>query len=451
MKQMKIKAYRMEDGKSSIEVQYGTEVLIQRPCDLRSEEDRRQFAVALRAKAPALDLDGIDVELREIKLDSLPMMPTDWEPQLICLADVEPRPVRWLWRDRIASGRMSLLVGMPGGGKSFFSCDIASRISRGEPWPDGSPCERGSVLLLSAEDDPADTIRPRLDAHGADVKRVHLLAGVKRVDPEGKLAEVCFTLDDLPILERALARIEDCRLIVIDPIGSFLGGRTDAHRDNEVRSVLAPLTKLAERIDAAVLVIAHRRKSSAGVADDSALGSRAFTGLARSVWHLSKDSDNPKRRLLLPGKCNLSAEPNGLAFSIDGDPASIQWESEPVAMNADDALAKERSHTEGGVRSAHDEAADWLRVALADGPKPATELKRMAADDGIATRTLERAKTAIGIEHSRDGFKGPWMWSLPVLAKNPCPRQGEQCGENEATWREHKETAGNGRERGVIE
>lgn len=435
-KGLTIKAFRSVDGKALIEIRYGLELVFQRACNLRSDSDRNQCAIEIHQAAPALPLERIESELRAFDPEALPSMPTDWEPNLVCMQDVEPRPVSWMWRHRIASGRISLLVGMPGCGKSFVSCDMAARVSKGVPWPDGAPCERGSVLFITAEDDPGDTIRPRLDAHHADVSRVHLLAGAKRIELDGKQSEVMFTLAELPILEDALERIDQCRLIVVDPIGSFLGGNTDSHRDNEVRSVLAPLSKLAERYGAAVLVVAHRRKSVSGVADDAALGSRAFTGLARSVWHLSKDSDDPKRRLLLPGKCNLSAEPDGLAFTIAGDPASIAWEPDPVAMSADDALTKERSAAEVGERSAHDEAADWLREALAEGPKHAKELKRLALDDGIKARTLERAKSSLGIEHSREGFKGPWLWSMPVLAKESCTRQGEYIGENDPNWRE---------------
>jgi hypothetical protein len=450
-KEISLRAFRTEDGNALIEVRFGSDLLTQGNCDLRCDADRDKLANEIFRAVPALELERIRAELRALDPDALPSMPTGWEPDLVCMKDIEPRPVSWLWRNRIASGRISLLVGMPGCGKSFVSCDMAARVSTGRDWPDGSPCERGSVLFITAEDDPADTIRPRLDAHHADVVRVHLLAGAKRIDPNGKPSEVMFTLAELSILERAMERIDHCRLIVVDPIGSFLGAGTDSHRDNEVRGVLAPLSKLAERYGAAVLVVAHRRKSVSGVADDTALGSRAFTGLARSVWHLSKDGDDPKRRLLLPGKCNLSAEPDGLAFAIVGDPASIEWEPNPVAMSADDALSKERSAAESGQRSAHDEAVDWLAEKLSEGTQHAKELKRLAKEDGIAVRTLERAKSTLGIVHSREGFNGPWVWSMPVLAKEPCTRQEEFIGEYVQRWREGDASESSERITGVIE
>ena len=116
-----------------------------------------------------------------------------------------------------------------------------------------------------------------------------------------------FSLADVSAIEMALAKLPDCKLIVVDPIGSFLGGRTDAHRDNEVRGVLAPIATLAERYGVAVLVVAHYRKTSGNIADDAVIGSRAFTGIARAVWHLTSDIDNKARRLLLPGKNNFAA------------------------------------------------------------------------------------------------------------------------------------------------
>ena len=124
-----------------------------------------------------------------------------WLPKLVTMADVESRPVQWLWPGRFALGRISLLVGMPGAGKSFLTCDMAARVSTGQPWPDGTPCDRGSVLLVTAEDDPGDTIRPRLDAQGADVSRVHQLAGLHRQEIDGSNAEAIFSLGDAGALE----------------------------------------------------------------------------------------------------------------------------------------------------------------------------------------------------------------------------------------------------------
>ena len=159
-------------------------------------------------------------------------------PVVRCMAEIEPTEVQWLWPHRIPLGRLTLLVGRPGEGKSFFTMELASHVSKGTEFPDGTYCPSGSVLIVSAEDDPADTIRPRLDAAEADVKRVHILSAIQYTASDGKQEERAFTLADMPMLEAALSPLPDCRLVIIDPIGSYLGGGTDAHRDNEVRSVL---------------------------------------------------------------------------------------------------------------------------------------------------------------------------------------------------------------------
>lgn len=192
---------------------------------------------------------------------------------------------------------------------------------------------------MAGENDPGDTIRPRLDAHAADPTRVHLLRAVTRIGPKGGATEAAFTLADIDALDQTLKVVADCVLVIVDPIGTFIGGGVDAHRGNEVRSVLAPLAALAERTGAAVLLVAHQRKGAASHADDLVLGSRAFTGIARSVLHLLADPDDDKRRLLLPGKSNLSRPADGLAFTIGGNPARIEWEPDPVAMTADGVLA----------------------------------------------------------------------------------------------------------------
>ena len=354
-----------------------------------------------------------------------------WGPILTCFSDIYPREVNWLWPGRIAMGRINVMSGIPGIGKSFVSCDMAARISTGTPWPDDGDCSKGSVILISAEDDPHDTTRPRLDAHRADVSKIHLLSAVRHIreednGKEAKTVEMVFTLADVNALELALKQIPDCRLIVIDPIGSYLGGRTDAHRDNEVRGVLAPIGKLAEKYGPAVLMIAHRRKSAGNAADDMVLGSRAFTGIARCVWHLTRDAANVNRRLFLPGKNNLSAQQPGLAFAIAGEPAFVTWEPDPVDMTADDALVSERDKP-GPADNALTAAKDWLRDALADGPRLVKDLQdEWQNGQGGSKRTLDRAKHALEVDPFRNEIPGPWYWKLPdKVAKTP---KGEQLG-----------------------
>jgi hypothetical protein len=337
-------------------------------------------------------------------------------PVLVCMADVERTEIDWLWPGRIPLGRITMLVGQPGLGKSFLTCDMTARVTTGADWPDGKKCPTGSVILICGEDDPGDTIRPRLDAHSADVKRVHLLSMVRRTGEDGKLHEVMFTLADLPSLETALKTTRDCKLVVIDPIGSFIGGKTDTDKDNTVRAVLAPVAELARKHDVAVLIVAHRRKANGNSADDLAMGSKAFTALARAVIHLSRDPQNKERRLMLPGKNNLAREGDGLAFTIAGEQPAIQWETEPVTMNADEALAIENAG-DGPGRPATNriEAEKWLKEQLADGEKhPVKELMAAAVRAGLKHRTVERAATALAVQSEKSGYGAGSCWRLPT-------------------------------------
>ena len=380
---------------------------------------------------------------------------------MLKMSDVKPKEVSWLWPRRIPRGAITMIIGMPGVGKSFLTADMAARVTTGRPWPDGSQCPTGSVLLLTAEDDPSYTIRPRLGACGADVSRVAVLTGAYDT-ARPNAADRMIGLGDVDMLERAIQGMPDCRLIVVDPIGSYMGGKVDAHRENEVREVLAPIGQLAERTGAAVVMIAHRRKSSSSSADDLALGSRAFTGLARSVLHVTwepKEEEGggdaeDRRRLLLPGKINIAAPATGLAYTIGGEPAAISWAAEPVNMTADDAVAAENRIARGGGNSddpgATKTAEQWVRHHLAEGPVTAKDIKRDALADGIKGRTLDRAAVDVGVVKKPAGVGQPWIWHLPgderpyvpppSLAKNPKSRQGLANGETGETGPEVGET-----------
>jgi len=326
---------------------------------------------------------------------------------LVNLADVEPEEIHWLWRGRIALGKLTALVGEPGCGKSFIALDAAARITTGTPWPDGTICPMGSVVMACAEDDPADTIRPRFDAASGDASCVTLIDCIRSRDDEGNITERAFTIGDISAIVFAIDAQPDCRLLIIDPIGSYLGSGTDAHRDNEVRGMLMPLVKLARDRQIAVLIVMHTRKSSGGTADERALGSRAFVGVVRAVHHVMRDAENPKRRMMLPGKNNLAEEGQGLAFTIGGTPPTVQWERDPVTMSADDAygaLDSAGREDRGRPPAERSEAADWIEEQLVAGPVETNELKTRADADGLAWRTVRRAMDAMGVISERCPF-----------------------------------------------
>jgi hypothetical protein len=320
------------------------------------------------------------------------------KPVTVLLSEVEPEPVRWLWPGRIALGKLTLLCGDPGLGKSFVTLDLAARVSSGKCWPDLPllPNPPGGVVLLSAEDDLADTIRPRLDAAGANPSRVTAIQAVRRTLLTGQTREDYFDLtEDLPALETAIGVTLDCRLVVIDPLTAYLG-KTDSHKNAEVRAVLAKLFELAARRNVAVLAVTHLNKAGGLPAIYRTMGSLAFVAAARAVWAVVRDENDEtgRRRLFVPVKNNLGADESGLAYSLEstGDVARVAWESTPVEMRADDALGG------GQGAAARDDAKRFVVETL--------------QAHGISERTFRRARKAVAEVYKEKGKGGQWRCRL---------------------------------------
>lgn len=377
------------------------------------EQQHRSKAAKRSAKPPPMQ--------RPVRTEPASSTSLKTGPVLVNLADIAPTQVSWLWPGRLPLGRITLLVGRPGKGKSFLTADIAARVSTGIGWPTGDMCCAGSVLFLAAEDHLSDTVVPRLIAHNADRDRIRYL-NLVRINGGKGTTERLITLQDISSIEVAIQSTPDCRLMIVDPVNSFIGSGVDCHRDNEVRNVLGPLAVLAERHGVAVLLVTHTRKGTGDFADDLALGSRAYTGLARVVLHLIPDAQDKNRRLLLPGKNNLSAETLGLAFSIvgDGNKARLSWEGDPVNMSADDAVAAENAAKRPGPDSESlPEAVDFLKDALAGRPRLSKELEdEWKNGHGGSKRTLERAKKSLRVESYRQGEPLRWWCKLDGCESN---------------------------------
>jgi putative DNA primase/helicase len=327
-------------------------------------------------------------------------------------------PINWLWENRFAFGKISLVCGDPGVCKSFLlSGDFAARISRGGVWPDGAACRCGSVLLLSAEDDAADTLRPRLEAHGADLSRIHILDCVRCIDDEGRTGERGFTLNDVPRLEAALRQNPDIRAMIIDPVSAYLAD-SDSHNNAEIRGLLAPLARLAAEYGVAIILVTHLSKSGGAKAMYRAMGSLAFVAAARSAWLVARDNENEQRRLLLPIKNNIGDDRTGFAFSIIN--GAVSWEPEPIVQRADELLGEE-SGQRGPKPEEREAAEQWLKDLLAMGPKPAKEVREEGEAAGYYWGTIRRAKDALTVKVYRDGFGeySQWWWSLADSGDHP--------------------------------
>jgi hypothetical protein len=333
---------------------------------------------------------------------------TDLSPHdaaAICMNQVAPLPVEWLWPGYIPAGMITLLDGDPGLGKSWLTIDLAARVSRGWPMPPevGPTAVRppAGVLLCNAEDDPARTLRPRLDQAGADVSRVHL-PDLRRED--GWPRPVVLP-DDLPSLAH-LIQVHEVRLVVIDPLMAFLTGKVDSHKDSDVRRVLHQLKDLAERTRAAILIVRHLNKQSS-VHDPlyRGGGSIGIIGAARSALLVGRHPFDDRQRVLTRSKGNLSAPPPALAFALER--GQLGWIG-PVTISATELLG---GKSEGKARDA---ASAWLLTFLAKGPRSSEEVLASGAAAGHAERTLRRAAKELGVQCVRPTErKAPWTWTLP--------------------------------------
>jgi AAA domain-containing protein len=343
-------------------------------------------------------------------------------------SEITPEPIEWLWPGRVAIGKQTMIVGEPGLGKSQLTAFMAAAITTAGQWPcNEGQAPLGSVIILSAEDDAADTIRPRLDAARADATRVLIVSAVRSDDGKGRRT---FNLQaDLDLLEQEITKARDVRLVIIDPISSYMG-KTDSHRNSDVRGVLEPVGEMAARLRVAVVSVTHKSKGKGNSAINSAIGSVGFTGVARTAFLVDKDPDDPDRRLFLQIKNNIAKDAGGLAFRIGQHmlpggiiASAIFWHSERVSCTADEILAANENASEQPART---EAADFLRDVLKNEPRPAKDVEGEAKEAGISWRTVNRAKKKLGVVAERraesgDGLgrTGRWYWSLPADTNSP--------------------------------
>ena len=327
------------------------------------------------------------------------------------LDTVTPEHVSWLWPGYIPYGKLTVVDGDPGLGKSAMTMDLAARLSVGQPFPDGTPTEAAGVVLLTAEDGLADTIVPRLQVAGANLSRILSLTTL----PAGGDTERLTTLpDDIPMLEQAIEEV-GAKLVIVDPLMAFLGGDVNSYRDQDIRRALTPLAKMAERTGAAVVLVRHLNKSTGGQALYRGGGSIGIIGAVRSGLLVAKDPDDPQRRVLASTKSNLGQPPTAWAYRLEGTENGaprVVWLGE--SRHGAEALLAPPSGEED--RTAKDDAKDFLHAALSGGCAEAAKVTQEAGALGIAGKTLTRAKQALGVRSSRSGF-GPGSqvrWCLPT-------------------------------------
>jgi hypothetical protein len=339
---------------------------------------------------------------------------------VVRVADVPMKRVDWVWPLRLARGKVTIISGDPGVGKSQIGIDAAARVTR-QPgtWPDGDePAPSGSVIILSAEDAIGDTIHPRLMAAEADVTRVHIIRAVT----DARENRRTFNLQrDLDQLEQLIAEIGDVILVQIDPISSYMGEGIEGNAMTSVRPVLEAVAAMAERTNVAVMLIHHPPKHATGKALNAFSGSLAFVAAARMAFIVVPEEET-ERKLLLPVKTNLGTMAGGLGYYIKETSVGrasksgsiktsyIEWDEDPVAISANEALRKANGPQEP---SKLERAKGLLREELADGPADGNELIALANELGISERTLRKAKDELRVKSVRTGFQGGSEWQLP--------------------------------------
>ena len=322
---------------------------------------------------------------------------TEQHPVLIRASEVVSTPVQWLWDGWLPAGKIVLLEGNPGCGKSTLAIDLVASITTGRPLPSGEASDPVDALIFSAEDGIEDTIRPRLDAAGADVTRVHLW------EPSSPMFQLPRTANWLR--DRILEH--DIRLVVLDTLFSFLGAGINSHHDQHVRRALTPVFQVASETGATVLALRHLSKSAGLSAMNRGMGSIAFTGLARAVWHAGTHPDE-KGMVLSIVKNNLAVTQRSRRYEVVDDAGQpvIAW-GDTCDLVADDLVVEPPCSP-----SALNDAAEWLEEILSNGPVSSNQIHEDAEQAGISVATLNRAKKQLGAASVRTN--GDRSWDLPA-------------------------------------
>ena len=337
--------------------------------------------------------------------------------RIIKASDVEIRPIKWLWSGVMALGKLIILSGEPGLGKSQVSLFVASIVSKGGYWPvTNEKIKSGNVLILSAEDGAQDTIIPRLEALGANLDNIHIICAVPIEN--GKERSFDLTLD-VEKLQKSSERISNVKLIIVDPISAYLG-KTDSHRNSDVRSALTPVSDFAEASGACLLCVTHLNKGGQGTsAMNRVTGSIAFVAASRASYVVTKDPNDPDMRLMLPLKNNLAKDTHGFAYRIEEKDihknneliktSFVTWEPNFITLTAEEVLSGQSKSSNRKI------AEDILIQELGgEGAIPCKQLYQKAEDQGISKKVLWSAAKRLNVKLDKGGFKDGWLWQLPL-------------------------------------
>lgn len=310
---------------------------------------------------------------------------------------VTQRKVEWLWYPYIPYGKLTILQGDPGEGKSTFMLNVAALLSRGRKMPDGFKVpEPQQVVYQTAEDNLSDTVKPRLVAAGADCDRIAYI-----IDEDSPL-----TLEDSRI--EKVIRETNARLFILDPLQAYLVQDSDMFNAGRMRQQLKTLADIAARYNCAVVVIGHMNKASGEKNLYRGLGSIDIAAIARSVLMISRDRNDPSMRYMFPVKSSLAPEGETIAFTIDGK-MGLKWLGE---CKVDRSQLAANLDIDGGKRAL---ARRIICELLGEKDVPSSDILKKLNTMGVSERTIHTAKKELGVSSYKKG--GSWYWHLPELPR----------------------------------
>jgi hypothetical protein len=345
--------------------------------------------------------------------------PTDeWVIDTVCAADVAEERLEWLWHNTFPKASLSVVMGEPGVGKSWFTSMVAARVSTGQPFPSHSHVrpEAGSVIFLQAEDDLKTMLRRRLRLEGADAQRIHFIRGLVR-SSDGTRRSLDLT-SDVERLRRKMHELGDVRLIIVDPLSAYVGlaSRMDSHKERDVRIALSPLESLIETERVAVLGIMHLNKNQMADAIFRISGSAAWAQVPRMIWAIARHHDDRDVRSFLNAKRNALADADVVegefCFRIDSTAHCLTVVEDAQPGDVKEALAAPSSDDAKDRRSKTKQAVDVLEALRAD------HLSFVPADDvmkefpNISKSIWWRAREQAGVRSRKSPDDGRWVWLL---------------------------------------
>jgi predicted ATP-dependent serine protease len=320
------------------------------------------------------------------------------ELKMIKMSEIQTQEIEWLWYPFIPYGKLTIIQGDPGDGKTTMVLNLAAKLSKGEQMDEGMDItEPTTVIYQTAEDGLADTVKPRLELAGADCERIVV------IDESDKSLSM---VDER--LEEAIQKTK-AKLLILDPIQAYLGGGMDMNRANEARDMTKKLGALAEKYKCAIVLIGHMNKASGNKAAYRGMGSIDFFAVARSVLLVGRVEGEPELRAVVQIKNNLAAfgHPKAFALSEDG----FRWMGD-YEITADEVL--------GGIApkaNKMEQAKRMLReLAETTNAVQSSEVFEMADEQGISKRTIENAKKELGIRAKK--INNSWYWELSGIKEH---------------------------------